>query len=225
MSCERDWLNGLNGLLVVSAVLVLLYSQKNCSGSKYYRARGDEEDSIQYTVLMMGILLWPVIWDCTMGYSSLKIHPFLWLALLWPMVLCYLQMVDYKHDKHEKVQNPHEQRTSSILNLHGDSGTVISISFAMGTIFLAVSRLSNQTIVYQSIKVVMVALLICIALVIPATHYMDNNQPYTAYIRQSQRVFINYATGFIMAALLMMFSAKISTPSSSSLHQRSSIPL
>jgi uncharacterized oligopeptide transporter (OPT) family protein len=49
-------------------------------------------------------------------------------------------------------------------------------------------------------------LLLCIGLIVPTQHFMDNNQRYATYVRVAQRVFVNYAMGFLMTALIIVLS-------------------
>jgi hypothetical protein len=198
----------INGILLALGIAVLVFPGNLFSRhSRHLGQRGDDDTVVHYSVLLAGMFLWPVIWDLALGYEILSKNKALWFAFLWPMVLCLFQMYDYSWDTQEDVETVENQRQTTILGVKADSGTIISIAFAMGTIFLVMSRVGDEQALAQAAKLAMIALLICIALIVPTAQYMDNNQKYTVFVRKAQRVFVNYSTGFIMAALLIVFTS------------------
>jgi len=196
----------INIFLILLALGILVYSRYIFSSQSFHvMDRGDDDQLIGSSVLAAGILLWPVIWDAVVGYDKLFSCSPLYIAFAWPIVLLLFQMYDSHCDYQEDIENVQNQRHDIIKAVQSDSGTIISVAFAMGTIFLVMSRLGNEKILYESVRIVIVALIMCIAFIMPTANFMDNSHRYTVYIRYSQRVFINYVVGLVVAALIMMF--------------------
>ena len=119
------------------------------------------------------------------------------------MLLAIFQIYDFYHEKCEEVHDHQVQRIAFIGGLQLDTSTVISFAFASASLFWAVGNRQN---LLPSIRILVVALLICIGLIVPTNHFIDNNQQYTTYVRVFQRVCINFALGFVMTALVVLLT-------------------
>lgn len=199
--------NVINLILISISIIIIISS--NCTRSSqsfHIKDRGDEDYRIHTSVLAAGIFLWPVVWDYAIGYDKLFKIKSLIFAFLWPCLLLLFQIYDSSHDYREDIDHVETQRTRFLKSLHSDSSTIISIAFAMGTIFLVMSRLGHDETLYLSSRIVITALVICIAFIVPTSNFLNNSQSYTIYVRNLQRVFVTFSIGLIMASLLMMFS-------------------
>lgn len=197
---------GINCLLILLAIVVIICSRWGYSPhSRYVCERGDDEMMLMQTTLCVGMLVWPVVWDTLIGYDSLRQKPVLLLAFLWPILISLYQMMDREHDEDEDLSNAEKRRKIKIMGVQGDASTLISIAFAMGSIFMVMPHISpNKKMIRNAAYIVVVALLFCIALVLPTANNVINSQGYTHLFRNVQRVAINYSLGLIMAALLIV---------------------
>lgn len=194
----------LVGIQVFLSILLICVSGKTLAPlSKHLKQRGDDDAMIHFNVITIGTLLWPIIWYLTIGFTSIKTCSVLLIAFLFPILLGVFQLYDIYYDKCEDIQDHQQQRTSLIGGIQTDNATIISFAFAMGALFFILKDREN---LYPSIKMVIIALIICIALIVPTQNFVDNNQRYTTYIRVAQRIFMNYALGFILAALLILLA-------------------
>ena len=184
-----------------TGVLILSLSGKTLSPlSKYIKQRGDDDSVIYFSVLVAGTLLWPLIWFLALGPEPVKKCPILLVALLWPIGLGIFQLYDVYYDRCENVDDHQHHRASLITGITGDTATIITVSFAIGTLFMV---LGIKQQLFSPARLIVIGLIICIGLIFPTNHFVDNNQRYTIYVRMAQRVFVNYCIGFIITALVV----------------------
>jgi hypothetical protein len=169
--------------------------------SNFVKSRADEDEAIFSQVITIGSLLWPFIWYCTVGFSALQSCPILFFPFLWPIVLGIFQLYDFFHERCEDVQDHQQQRIAVIGGIQLDTGTVVSYAFASASLFWAAGNRQN---LLPSIRILVLALVICIGFIVPTNNFIDNNQRYTSYVRAAQRVFVNYSMAFIMTALVIL---------------------
>jgi hypothetical protein len=200
----------INYLLIFMAISVVVCVMWIFSPhSQYLNERGDDDVMLMQGTLCAGMLLWPVVWDMLIGYDSLTQQPILLLAFLWPILVSLYQIMDRHHDEDEDLSNSDQRRRFNIMGVQGDASTLISIAFAMGGIFMVMPHISqNKNMIRNAAYIVVVALLFCIALILPTTNNVINSQRYTHLFRNIQRVAINYSLGLIMAALLIVVLAR-----------------
>lgn len=175
--------------------------------SDYTKTRGDEDELIFFDVLTAGTLFWTLVWFVVMGFDKLYQCPLLFVAFLWPILLGIFQLYDVYYERCENIQDSQQQRMHFIGSIHTDTSTVVSFAFACASLFWAISSRGTGAVnVLSSIRILIVALLICIGLIVPTQHFLDNNQRYTTYARACQRVFVNYSLGFILTALMVLLA-------------------
>jgi hypothetical protein len=189
---------------LLCAIIILFGSIYSVSPlSNFIKNRRDEDEMIYLHIITAGTLLWPLLWYTVLGFSCLVKCPLLFIPFIWPILLAAFQIYDFYHEKCEDVNDHQVQRIALIGGLQLDTSTVISFSFATSSLFWSVGNRQN---LLPSIRILVVALLICIGLIIPTNHFIDNNQQYTTYVRVFQRVCINFALGFVMTALIVLLT-------------------
>lgn len=145
------------------------------------------------TVGAISIMLWPVIWNATIGFNTMTYHPITIFAFFWPMVMNLLDIIFV-------TKSPNFENSRKVLThktVQDDSAALISIAFAIGTLLATqgLSRMSKATA-----PILMYALLLLIAFIIP-TPSLDEDS-YTGFaINSIQRSFFDYAIGFIIAGV------------------------
>ncbi len=174
--------------------------------SRFLKQRGDDDAIIYFNIMAIGALLWPLVWYFTVGFAALKNCPSLLIAFVWPILLCTFQLYDTYYEWHEDTQDIQDKRHSLVGSIHIDSATVVSFAFAIGSLFWIIKMLQDKHNILPSVRLIIITLIVCIACIIPLTHFVNNNQRYTTVARVSQRIFVNYASGFIMSALIMVLS-------------------
>ena len=191
-------------LQVLFALIICLFSRDSLSPlSRFHKQRGDDDSMIYFGILAAGTLCWPLLWHVTIGFNVIEECKLLFIPLLWPIFLGIIQLYDSFYDRCEDVGDHQQQRSTLIGGIQTDTATVISFAFASATLFWAMGGKQNSL---PSVRIVIIALLLCIGLIVPTYSFMDNNQRYTSYARVTQRVFVNYSMGLIMTALVMAFS-------------------
>jgi hypothetical protein len=183
------------------ALIIISVTSKTLSPlSRYIKQRGDDDTIIYFSVIAIGTLLWPMLWFFALGPDIVKKCPTLLIALLWPIGLGIFQLYDIYYDRCENIEDHQSHRASLITGITGDTATIITVSFAIGTLFIV---LGIKQQLFSPARLLVIGLIICIGLIFPTNHFVDNNQQYTTYVRVAQRVFVNYCIGFIITALIV----------------------
>ena len=150
--------------------------------------------SLEKKVLMNGvttasILFWPVLWDSTVGYSTIIERPRVAFGFFWPMVISAFDL-HYTLDK-RGLQSGELTGLSRGLNL--DAQAIISAAFAMGALMSGLKSVRGT-------HIIMYALIMSLALVIPQvatpSHSTDR-----AVMLSGQKAALNYAIGYIVAGI------------------------
>jgi hypothetical protein len=183
--------------------------------SHFLKQRRDDDMLIYFNVLVIGTLLWTGIWCAVIGFDTIRVCPWILIGLIWPIAIGIFQLYDIYYDRCEDTQDHQQQRTHLIGGIHVDTSTIISFSFASATLFWAIGNIGDKKNLLPAARIIMVSLLLCIGLVVPTQHFVDNNQRYATYVRVSQRVIINYAMGFLMTALIVVLTNCVNSSTSS----------
>ena len=148
-------------------------------------------------VLALGLLLWPLIWDAALGSGLARLarQPKLFLALLWPLVMV---LVDLQYVRNRSQDALFFESLHRIGYLQSDANTIITAAFAMGTLITSMHKQSRG----EGVRVVMYALLLCVAFVIPTSDVPVTSRA-ALIIRSGQKVCLNYAIGFVIAGIML----------------------
>jgi hypothetical protein len=185
-----------NLLLIGTTVAILIYAIQqfnSISGDSDPEVTREKMRLIGATVSATGILAWPVIFDTLIGYSVITHHPLLLFGFLWPMVM---NMIDLSSASSSNSAVDSEQ-VYGIGEIAADSNTLVGIAFAVGS-FL--SSQTNSKLVNATIPLLMYALLLLIAFIVP-TPSLDPNSYSGFTIGTLQRTFFNYAMGFVIMGI------------------------
>ena len=170
----------------------------------HHKAEQLNDEVMRYyvnAVLTIGLLLWPLVWDVAVGTETmsglqrLASTPKLFLALLWPLVMV---LVDLQYVRDRSQDALFFESLHRIGYLQSDANTIITAAFAMGTLITSMHKQSKG----EGVRVVMYALLLCVAFVIPTSDVPVTSRA-ALIIRSGQKVCLNYAIGFVIAGIML----------------------
>ena len=162
---------------------------------------GPEEDSDQkmrasmYTIFAVAATVWPMVWYFTIGNQLMLVgnSPLIIFGGIWPQMLLLIDMVSSSNKELRAEQN------NLVNTLQADANSLILIAFSMGTLVLS-NWLGAQTQMASVIVIVLFALLLCIAFVVPQPITQEKSR--NALVAASvQRALFVYAMGFVVTAL------------------------
>jgi hypothetical protein len=140
-------------------------------------------------VIASSVLLWPILWDITVGLRKLSDQPRIAFGYFWPMVISSMDLL-YVMDKRNN-----NDRTIDTLSrkLGNDAQSIISAAFAVGALMSTLKSV-------QSVHLIMYALVACLALVVPQVSIPQNTRD-RSVVTSIQKASLNYALGFIIAGI------------------------
>ncbi len=192
-------------IFVFSCFIWYTTTRSHACISKYTNQRGENEMMIYVSVLLIGSLFWPIVFYLIVGWDNIfERIPFASVALIWPIVLCGIQLYDIYHDHLEDIQDLQSKRVSIFSGIQADTSTIVSFSFAIATILWVLGDKQNLV---PSAKLVVVVLLFCMAFILPIHQFVDNNQTYALVTRAFQRILMNYMTGLILMSLITVLTS------------------
>ena len=97
----------------------------------------------QNIVDYVGLLIWPVIWDLTIGYGLITHYPFAFVGFVWPMALIFFDMFFSRERMDPLIQN--ESHSTVVGNVQLDATAVITVSFAMGALLLSSDKTESRS--------------------------------------------------------------------------------
>ena len=189
-----DGYRGLVDILLLGvAMLTTIHSQYVMNDDSKTYDREDEEIRLTFNAMItVGTLLWPIVWDATIGLNELIENPRLLPAFFWvPLVnLCQMQFVtEVSTESGGTAMAMFQQRS-----LADDTNQLISTAFAMGSLFF------SSTKNYTGTHIIMYGLLITLAFVVPTLHVPPDTRSAVLW-RSAQFIILNYAIGFVIAGI------------------------
>jgi hypothetical protein len=199
--CVPDgWFKAVRVVLISAAVIATLYAIKEFDSivdDADPEVKREKMRIISSSVTAVGAFLWPVLWDILAGMSVVSHHPLTMFGFLWPMVVGLLDLT-YVRSAKNAVQ---AEKVFGIGELSTDANTLVGVAFAVG------SLLSSQStaVADATVPLLMYALLLLIAFIVP-TPSLDPND-YSGFLAGTvQRMFFNYAMGFVVAGISLNIS-------------------
>lgn len=162
----------------------------------------DAQDDLKYIGVCSatgGVLFWPVLFDIVVGYDVLMKHPYAFLGFLWPLMMGLIDMrasadrtlLDVT-DKHGNVR---------IGTFRADVGVIVTTAFAMGSLMSSKSDVGSARL---ASPLIMFALVLCLAFVLPAGDAADGASfRHTVTVQSVQKVALNYAVGFVLTGIAL----------------------
>jgi hypothetical protein len=205
----RNEMFGIVDIICFAFVLLICFTTvwmlKDPKGSS---DKHDEHMRLIYNaVLASSVLMWPIVFDLTIGLRQLFENPKLIIGFFWPILISMTELnyvscfATTTTGKSNKVSAMFQQS-----DLNADTGAIISAAFAMGSLLLGSRK--NPTVNY----IIMYALLFCVAFVVPTLQLPPDTKESIMW-RAIQKVFLNYAIGFTISGIssdimIDMFSVK-----------------
>lgn len=188
---------GIVDIICFGFVLLICFSTvwmlKDPKGSN---EKQDEHMRLIYNgVLASSVLMWPIVFDLTIGLRQLFENPKLIIGFFWPILISMTELnyvscfATTTTGKSNKASAMFQQS-----DLNADTGAIISAAFAMGSLLLGSRK--NTTVNY----IIMYALLFCVAFVVPTLQLPVDTKESVMW-RAIQKVFLNYAIGFTIAGI------------------------
>lgn len=152
------------------------------------------------TIFACAAVLWPVVWFVSIGRIILRDGS--WLVLfgaLWPQIMMLMDLAAVSTSGFERLQS-----NLTPQSVQEDANSLIGIAFAFAMMMLA-TYASAKKEMYASVMLVLFALAICIAFIVPQPiNKKDTMSAYLATI--SQRSIFSYSMGFLLSALCVIIT-------------------
>lgn len=176
-------------LVLASLVLVGLIVQKTVQ---------KQQREITILIYVVGLLMFPIVWDYVIGYEYLNV------AFLWVYFVGILQLIDaYKLDNADN----NTKQTDAVALVQSNSNVLLTITFAIGTLFLATSQSQKNEYYRRAVQVLTYALILVLMFIVPVTTIMDSYHTYVFAIYRVQKVLMDYAIALFIASLLFIIRA------------------
>jgi hypothetical protein len=201
----KVWLKALDFAIGATVAAVVVHAAKtfdDITGDADPDVKREKMRIIASGVSAAGILLWPVIWDTVAGYSLLVHHPLTIFGFLWPMVMAMIDL-GYSSSARSAVA---AERVFGIGQLSSDANTLVGVAFAVGSLLAS----QSNAVADATVPLLMYALILLIAFIIP-TPSLDPND-YAGFLAGAvQRMFFNYAMGFVITGVTLNISGTSDT--------------
>jgi hypothetical protein len=131
-------------------------------------------------------LLWPIMFDWLIGYQELIENPKIAFGFMLPLILTVQNL------QGSDIENFDRQADSR----QSEAQALISAVFSIGILNL------DQSLREEGIGYIMLAILLCVAVVIPRGLMRPRNPQQKYFVQAYQRAGLNYAVGFLLIGLL-----------------------
>lgn len=198
----------LLGLAIIAGVV----GMQSTNGGNYGKGSGDDDDSsaqndrisdlqiTDNTIDYVGLVLWPVIWELTIGSQVLQLFPFTFIGLIWPMILMFWDLHTSGSRRTRLTTDQIETNLAEHTSI--DVSAVVAITFTMSGLLLS----GDSTTASISAPMLMFALLFAITFVVPTQNVHAEGE--TKYVISSlQRVFLHFSIGFVISGIAVNLSS------------------
>jgi len=202
----KEWENLLNGVLVATALAVLV--RHFLSIKEEYESSENSEDAVEkekyyadirQTIMLMGLLLWPILWSKLVGYQMLLENPVTLIAFAWPLVLFTLELMS----KGNSAKDPRTVMDIGFGNIKADAAALVAVTYAVGELYAARFDVSNHE---RAAPHLFYTLLVCAMLIIVTPPFEVGAEKVVA--DNLQRLAFHFATGFLCTSITLNFTKK-----------------
>jgi hypothetical protein len=191
---------GIQGLadviLVIMVMGVTLHTQYTLKTENINNDSEEEELRLLFNAMLtIGTLMWPVVWDFTVGLDNLVACPRMLPAFFWLPLMNIAQMHFIPVASGETGGKGHALAIFQQKELGDNAAMLISAAFAMGSLLFS-SRRSN----YSATHIIMYGLVLCLAFVIPKVHVPADTRSAVVW-KSGQFIVMNYAFGLVIAGI------------------------
>ena len=147
--------------------------------------------NITYT---LAILLWPLFFDCLVGFDLIARLPLLLISLLWPFALLAINLT-----------HTHRRRNSKLhgrMSMQMDVNAIAGFCFALGG--LLASQMGKRIAMCTS-SIFSTAFLLCLAFVMPSPEIPDDYS-LSVVVETAQQAFLHYAIALLIAGIAINLS-------------------
>ena len=173
----------------VVTIVVLLIVTTNFTNNKVQPRFSQQINLI--VVWCIGVLLWPLLFHATLGMESLNTSKILILPFLWPIALGLFDLMN------SDSQTCETEKRWWMSSKTMDANALAGMTFALGSV-LSVNM--DKRLSQSVTPVLMMALAICIALIIPSPAMSPGSQRHSV-VNAVQKVSVHYAIGLLLAAI------------------------
>ena len=189
----------ITGVMVLSAACVLILSarQKGAGDDRYRR---EKARIVVAGVYAAGLLLWPVICSTIIGWDKIKAHPILGIAFAWTVGAFAWELFANMGEEtdHEAMRATGDTRTNA--------NVIIGAAWAVGSLLAVVRATGSQS--SDGARILLMALVLCIAFVIPLPIDENPRTIRSRVVRSSQRSVLYYAVGLFIAGIIISWKDK-----------------
>lgn len=171
-----------------------------------YNRNIDKEDNIRFyssSILTLGLVLYPLIFNLTVGTKLFKSKPAIIFGLIWPMIimLAYLKSDQVEMDTGGTEPLP--------VSSYKDTGILLTTVLSLGAILISMPEGAGGER-KMIIQLLMYAAMLGMAFVLPIgnlTGEQTEGSNAAVIAQTSQRVFMAYAIGFIIVSLIIFITS------------------
>lgn len=183
-------------ILVVLVMGVALHTQYTLKSKTINKDNEEEELRMLFnSMLAIGSLMWPVVWDLTVGLDNLVSCPRMLPAFFWLPLMNIVQMHFIPQASGETGEKGHAISMFQQKELGNNAVMLISAAFAMGSLLFSSKRSS-----YSATHIIMYGLVLCLAFVIPKVHVPADTRSAVVW-KSGQFIVMNYAFGLVIAGI------------------------
>lgn len=187
----QTWVNGALG---VGAVGVLLDStvfhgiQSSRSNPGFL-----DERATANGILVSGALLWPVLFSTVVGYSALWTSPLLLVGFVIPVILILSQLLTGRSATDDTRSPDNERRVEAQI--------LLSSALSIGILLLNLH--SDKAHSKEGMKVLILAVVLCLALVVPSASLAQKATGRKILVQAVQRVCLDMAVGLVVTGVVL----------------------
>lgn len=198
-----------NTILGAGAAFIAMRTHQLVEESKANGKVYVDKATIFYSGLMlMSAALWPILWDCVVGYDRLFKMPILLLSLFWvPAVIIFdvATAGQKRAQEHRDMSVPSSQPVPPAADLRASITTLISGSFSIGILMF------NSRKAHETTRLIMFGLLLLIGIVLPSFHVPADPMG-TLAVRILQLVMFHFAIGLLITGIIFGLLTPPETP-------------